>query len=315
MLRAFETVRGPFILLSILALPAGARAAAAAPAPAETPPPATPQEFYNAGAQKLREGKLREAEAFLESTLASQMESLQPPALYNLGHVRFRQGIEELKKGPSAKPTLASARQVEQEADAAIQSANAALADNDLERLVSAYLRGRGARKELKAAIRVVQRALDSYRTTLTKWERSSDDFKSTVELKRASTDAQFNADVVDRCIAKLVDSLHELQQCANGLGDKKTQLGEKMKQLRGRIPAPNMPPGAAGDDDEDDDDQPHGPQLGQEEGPTRDGQEMTLTPEQASWLLDGFKLDSERRLPMGGDQQAEPRNRTRPTW
>ena len=60
------------------------------------------------------------------------------------------------------------------------------------------------------------------------------------------------------------------------------------------------MPPGAAGEDDEDDEDQPLGPKPGQEEGPAKDGKEMPLSPEQAGWLLDTYRLDSERRLPMG---------------
>ena len=78
-------------------------ASPSAPAPEQTPP-TTPREFYNAGARQLRAGKLREAEASLESALASQNQRLQPPALYNLGLVRFGQGVEQLKKGPAAKP-------------------------------------------------------------------------------------------------------------------------------------------------------------------------------------------------------------------
>ena len=54
-------------------------------------------------------------------------------------------------------------------------------------------------------------------------------------------------------CIAKLVDSLREMQQCCNGMCDKGKQLGDALKGLKGRIPAPNMPPGAAGDDEDDD--------------------------------------------------------------
>jgi len=110
------------------------------------------------------------------------------------------------------------------------------------------------------------------------------------------------------------VDSLREMQKCANGMGDKSKELGDKLKQLKGRIPAPNMPPGAAGDDEEEED-FPFGPQPGQTEGPSKDGKEMTLSQEQAGWVLDGFKLDSERRLPMGGTEPAQPKDRTRPTW
>ena len=43
-------------------------------------------------------GKLREAEASLETALASQDQRLQPPALYNLGLVRFRAGRRAIEE-------------------------------------------------------------------------------------------------------------------------------------------------------------------------------------------------------------------------
>ncbi len=289
----------------------GATASRNAP---DTPAPASPREFFNAGTLKLHEGKLREAEAFFESALASQNERLQPPAMYNLGHVRFKQGVEELKKGPEAGATAQHGRSVGQGGDEAIHSADEALAGNDLEQMVAAYLRGKGSRREMKAAMAAVKKAMEAQKATLSKWQRASGDFRGTVELKRKDEDAQHNADVVDQCIAKLVDSLRELQQMANALGDKKQELGEKLKQLKGKIPAPNMPPGAAGDDEEDED-QPKGPEPGQKEGPSKEGQEMELSKEQAGWLLDSFKLDSERRLPMGQGPEATPKDRNRPDW
>jgi hypothetical protein len=276
--------------------------------------PVTPRDYYNTGTQELKAGKLREAEASLEATVASQQERLQVPALYNLGHVRFAQGVEALKKGPAAGPTLDRGHAAERHADEAIRQIDDALAGNDVQRLVAAYMRGRGARKELKGAMEAVKKALAVHGAALSRWERSSGDFKSAVELRTTDTDAEHNAQVVDRCIAKLVDSLHEMQACMDGMGQKQGQLGDKMKQCRGRIPGKDMPPGAAGDEDEDDD-MPMGPKPGQEEGPTREGKEMMLSQEQAGWVLDGFKLDSERRLPMGQGQQGQPRDRNRPTW
>ena len=280
----------------------------------EPAPPDTPREFYNAGTRQLAARKLREAEASLESALASQKEQLRPPALYNLGLVRFGQGVEQLKKGPAAKPTIERGQSAAQQADAALRQANEALGGNDLDKMVAAYMRGRGARKELKAATEAVRRALQAHGAVLTRWERASGDFKSAAELNSADSDARNNSEVLDRCIAKLVDSLREMQQCLNGMCDKGKKLGDALKGLKGRIPAPNMPPGAAGDDDENDD-QPFGPQPGQEEGPSKQGQEMTLSPEQAGWLLDAYKLDSERRLPMGQGPAAEPKESSRPTW
>ena len=284
--------------------------AAASPEPAA---PATPREFYNAGTARLKDGKLREAEALLESALGGQAEQVQPPTLYNLGHVRFGQGVEELKKGPGAAASSRQGQKAAQAGDQAIRAVDAALADNDLQRMVDSYLLGRGARTELKAATAAVRRALETHRAALAKWQRASEDFKSAVELNPADADARRNAEAVDQSIAKLVDSIRQLQDLANALGNKQRELGEKLKQLKGRIPAPNMPPGASGDDE--DEDQPQGPQPGQQEGPGKEGEEMTLSPEQAGWLLEGFKLDSDRRLPMSEGQTAKPKDRARPAW
>ena len=290
----------------------GAATSAAGP---EQPPPATPRDFFNAGTQKLREGKLREAEAFLQNVLASQQDALQPPALYNLGHVRFKQGTEELKKGPSAGPSAARGRAAAAAADDAIRAADDALESNDVQKMVSAYMRGRGVRKELKAAMQVVKQAMETYGTALGKWQRSANDFKSTSELNPADQDARENVDAIDRRIAKLIDSLRQLQQAAGAMGQKNPDLGKKLKQLKGKIPAPDMPPGASGDDEEEDE-TPKGPQPGDKENASREGSEMmNLSQEMAGWLLDSFKLDSERRLPMGGNEQGEPRDRLRPTW
>ena len=282
-------------LLVLLVFTASLAAVAATPSPSapESAPPTTPRDFFNAGTKKLREAKLREAEAWLESALASQHEYLQPPALYNLGHVRFAQGAEELKKGPPGRPTVAAGRAASQQADDAIRSATQALAGDDLQKMVAAYLRGRGRRRELKAAIAAVRRALEAHGATLNKWQRAAGDFRSALELNRADADAQHNAQVVDRWIAKLVDTVRELQQLANVLGNQKRDLGEKLKQLKGRIPAQDMPPGAAGDDEDEDENPPMGPQPGQQEGPAKEGQEMSLSPEQAGWLLEGFRLDA----------------------
>ena len=297
------------LALCILVLAATAPPDASTP----TPAPANPREFFNAGTRNMRSGKLREAEASLESALASQNTGLQPAALYNLGHVRFSQGIDELKKGPAAGPTSARGQGATEQADAAIHSADQALAQTDVQTLAAAYLRGRGARKELKVALTAVQRALDSHRTALLKWKRASGDFRSTTELNATDADARHNADVVDRSIARLVDLIQQLQQLANAMGEKKGELGDKMKQLKGRMPDGQLPGGSG--DEEEDEDSPSGIPPGQKEGPSREGEKMTLTPEQAGWLLEGFKLDSERRLPMGQGPEAQPKERNRPDW
>jgi len=288
--------------------------AAAASVTSQPTLPSTPREFFNAGTRELRAGKLREAEASLESALGSQNIRLQPPALYNLGHVRFGLGLEELKKGPAARPTAVRGEAAARGAADAVRDADEALASDDVQRMVASYLRGRGARKDLKAATLAVRSALKSHGAALARWQRSSGDFKSTVELNRADADAQQNADTVDRYIAKLVDSIRELQEMAAAMANKGDELKDKMKQLKGRIPAPDMPPGAAGDED-DDEEMPNGQQQGEKEGTGKQGEEMSLSPEEAGWLLNGFKLDSEHRLPMGQENTAQPKDRSGRTW
>ena len=275
----------------------------------------SPRDFYNAGTRRLGAGKLKEAEAMFESAVSSQQERIQQPSLYNLGQTRFALGAEELKKGPGARPALQQGDQSAGAATDAIRSATEALASNQVDKMVQSYLQGRGARRELRAAIRVVKRALQAYGGALNKWQRASGDFKSAAELNPADANARHNAEAVDRNIAMLVDSLRELEKAAKALGEKKDDLGEKMKELKGRIPEPDMPPGAAGDDEEEED-MPKGQEPGQEEGPTRDGQEQTpLSEDQAGWILQGYKLDEGRRLPMGQGDPTEPKNRNRPTW
>src|SRR5262245_59160372 len=119
----------------LLLIPCPARSANGS---AEAAAPATPRECFNVSTQKLRQGKLREAETLLETVLASQLERLQAPALYNLGHVRFGEGVEELKKGPSAKPTAARGRAAAESANEAIRSADEALAGGEVQKLVEA---------------------------------------------------------------------------------------------------------------------------------------------------------------------------------
>jgi len=249
----------------------------------------TPRELFNEGTRLLQQTNLWRAEYCFERALSSQSEPFQSPSLYNLGHVRFTQGAEELKKGPPAAATAARGEAAGRQAGNALQSANDALADSSVEKLVASYLQGRGARRELRAALKAVKAALQVYGKTLNKWERSSGDFKSALELNQADNDARHNADVVDRSIAKLIDRIQQLQQMAQAMGQQEKELGEKMKQMKGRIPAPDMPPGGAGEDDEEED-FPNGKEPGpKDEGPTKEGGEMPLSPEQASWLLEAF--------------------------
>ena len=289
-----------------------------------SPPPVAsenPRELYNAGTEKLRAGKLNESETLLESAVAKQDERVQPAALFNLGYVRFVQGIEELKKSPNGAATRQRGQAATEAGAGAIQQAANALAGNDVQQMVDAYFAGRGVRKEMRAATTAIQRAMEAHGKTLTKWRRAFSDFQSAAELNPGDTNAVRNADVVAQAIAKLVDSLREMEESADGLGGKRSQLSGLLSQLKGRIPAPNMPPGAPGDDGEESDggDRPMPEALSGLKEPDngKGGSELKISPEQASDLLNGL-LPGTKPLPMGQGGQGDPgqpKDRSRRIW
>lgn len=281
---------------------------------AQPAPPETSRGLYNAGTAKLAEGKLDEAERLLQSSLARQDERIQPHALYNLGYTRFAQGKAELKKELSSNAAAVRSRALDRAADGAIQQAETALEGTDLRKLVAAYLNGRGVRRELAAATKAVQQALEAHGETLRKWRRSVGDFKSAEELDPADTNALRNAEVVEQAIARLVDSMQRMQQMAMDASAKSFRLNELMKQLRGRIPKDMMPPGAPGDEEMD---ALMEAMRGLKEAPSQTGDEMELrlSPEEAGQLLDGIRLNGNRPLPTDQFQSGQPHDRSGRTW
>jgi hypothetical protein len=276
--------------------------------------PVTTRELFNAGTRMLESDKLREAEAYLESCLSRQDERLQAPALYNLGHTRFAQGVALLKKAPGGKQSAARAQGAAWQGAAAIRAADSAMSSREVDRMVQAYLQGRGARRELKAAIKAVRQALETHGEALNKWERASGDFKSAAELNPGNAQAKANGEIVDRHIARLIDEIRAMQQALAAAAQMQQQLGEKLKELRGQIPDDAMPPGAPGDGEEEED-LPDGLQPGMQEGPSRSGEERQMSREEAGQILEGFRLDGDRRLPMGEGKEAPPKDPNRKTW
>ncbi len=290
-----------------------------APAASETnfPPPITARDFYNAGTKLLAGKKFADAERMFQSSLAAQDETVQPPALFNLGHARFADGSELLKKGPDAQKTLAHGRATLAAGEETIHTMESALAENNLDMMVFAYLEGRGLRRELHAAEKAVQSAMETYGKTLEKWQRAADDFKGAAELNPADTNAAHNAEIVERDIAKLIDQLRQMQEMLGALGKQKQDLGKMLSKLKGQIPAPNAPPGAAGEDGDDGDGVQPDSLTGQKENGSREGDQMQvpLSPDQAGQILDGLSIDGSRRLPMGDKQNAAPKDKNGRIW
>jgi tetratricopeptide (TPR) repeat protein len=306
---AKAVMAGGWIALLAFAPAAGARADTATNAPVPQAELVSARDFYNAGTRSLTAKKYTDAEQMFQAALALQDERVQPPALFNLGHARFAEGMEILKQGPSAQRTMSQANQALTAGDHAITQAQSALAQGGLDRIVDAYLEGRGARRELREAEKAVKQAMETYGSTLNKWQRAADDFKSAAELNPADTNAVQNAKTVEQSIAKLVDMLQKLQQMAGMLGGQRQQLGELMTKLKGQAPGFQAPPGSSGEDDEDD--ISPGSLAGQKEGASKtgEGNQMQVSPDQAQQIMDGIPIDSGKGLPMGGDQEGTPAN------
>ena len=270
------------------------------------PAPVTARDYYNAGTELLAAKKYAGAEQMFQSALAAQDERVQPAALYNLGHARFDDGAELLKKGPDAQRVASRGNTVSAAGTQAIRAAQSALDENDMSKMIAAYLEGRGVRHELRDAEKAVQSAMEADGNTLRLWRRAVEDFKSAAEMNPADTNAVRNAHIIEQHIAKLVDSLQKMQQMAAAMAGQHQQMNGLLSQLTGRIPKENMPPDAGGGND-DEDVQP-GSLAGQKENPSREGDQMQmpLSPDQAGQLLDGLSLDGNRRLLMS-DQQGKP--------
>jgi len=277
--------------------------------------PPNSRDLYNEGTKLLAAKKYADAERMFAAALAVQDDRVQPAAMFNLGHVRFADGMEILKKGPDAQKVAAQGNAALVAGENAIRAGEASLADSQADKMLSAYLAGRGARRDLRAAEKAVKAAMDVFGKTLTRWQRADDDFKGVAEMNPADTNAVQNAKVVEQYIAKLVDSLRQMQQMASMMSGQKQQLDKTLSKLKGKVPAPDAPPGGKGEEDEEEgegkgkgDVKPES-LAGKEEKAGQDGNEMQglLSPDQAGQMLDGLPVDGSHRLPIGGDKQGDP--------
>jgi hypothetical protein len=266
----------------------------------------TDRETYNQGTAKLHEKDFTTAEMLLFSAVIGNDAHLQPAALYNLGLTRFALGAEALEKGPDTRSVSRRAVSASAHADAALQEGLTAIQQNEQAALIRAYLRGRGARRELKDAMKALQEALDVHDNVLSRWQRASGDFHSTVELRPDDADAAHNAEVVDRHIARLVDSIRQMQSMMQGMSQQMDGLKQMTECLRGMIPDTEGSPGPG----EEDEDWPEGPEPGMEEAKGREGGDRPISPEDAQRLLESFQLDRGRPLPMGFEEGAKPEDR-----
>jgi len=112
------------------------------------------------------------------------------------------------------------------------------MAGKDVQDMVNAYLRGRGARRELKGAMEGRPARHGSLWRSARQMAARIGDFRSTHELRPSDTDALRNADVVDRrALPRLVDTKRLMMSGASGMEQKRQELGQKMKALKKMMP------------------------------------------------------------------------------
>lgn len=279
------------------------------------PPPVTARDFYNAGTELLAAKKFDEAEQMFHSALAAQDEHVQSAALYNLGHAQFDDGAAALTNAPADNALDERSKIAGLRAGLAMRRADYAAAENNVSKMVAAYLAGRGARRELASAEKAVEQAMETYGETLRKWQKALDDFNSAAELNPADKDAARNAEIIEQHIARLVDRLRRMQNMSAMMGNQHAQLNGMMGQLRNRIPNQDLPP-ETGQGDEEDGLQPEA-LRGMKEGASREGKqsEVPLSPEEAARILNGISPEGGRRLPINEQKNGQNREKTGLTW
>jgi hypothetical protein len=167
----------------------------------------------------------------------------------------------------------------------------------------------------LRAAREAVKQALEQLGEVLMAWQRASADFHGSHELRPARGDAAFNADLIDQRIAALIDMIREQQEMLSMPSQTSGQLGEAMRQMRGRLPQDKRDE-LGGGDEEDDEGQDSGDQENDSEssGEGTRGAEPT-SQQQAEQLLRSMQLDSNKVLPPGRNPAGRPARRAGGDW
>jgi len=175
------------------------------------------------------------------------------------------------------------------------------LAGEDVQAIVAAYKRGRGARKEIKAATEAVKRALESYGKV---WRngvvpQAISGARSSCErptLTPASTRRRGPADraagghpAAESAVFAMPEPKND-PTCATRWASSKKRIPKDLLQ--------SCQDGEEDEDEEDEDKPAEQPKQGEKESQPKEGREAEMTPEQAARLLDLLKLDATASCP-----------------
>jgi tetratricopeptide (TPR) repeat protein len=284
------------------------------------------QGFYNEGVNKLAGKELREAETAFRRAVETNYESVQPAALYNLGHVRFLQGKETLKGEGNRQQLLESSDAATAFAEEVIRHATPIAERDDVNELIGAYMEARAARKRLRLTKEENTREMDLLGSALSRWRRSVGDFRSAHELNQQNADASFNADVVERHIEELLKFKKKLEEEQEDVGQQREKLKELMKKMRGKIPK-EMQRGSDEEEDDEEDEQQEPPPEGEtaKQQQQRIGGDREIDPDMLRVLKEKMPQrtmsvgqEGEREMQgfrPGGQKPGEPKARKGRDW
>jgi tetratricopeptide (TPR) repeat protein len=259
------------------------------------------RELYNEGVGKLAKGELREAEGALRRSAAANVDSVQPLALYNLGHVRFRQGEDTLKGEGKREQLIDSSAAACAVAEEAIRNGGRALESDELKEIIAAYMDARAARKDLRFSRDETSRTLGLIGAALERWRRSVGDFHSALEMDASNGDAKANADFVERKIEELLKFKKQLEEQKEQVADEREKVKEMMKKMRGKIPK-DMQRESDDEEDDDEDEKKDEPKPGEKQQ-QRVGSDREVSPDMARWLKETMKR---RTMSLGTKQEGE---------
>ena len=274
------------------------------------------RELHNRGTARLAEGDLVGAEEALRTSLQRDIDELRPPALHNLGHVRFGKGKVNLGgKTTSDVTELSIARSYLEAADADISDmkdqielldrAKAEQREPDYVPATAALGGGINTFRTIKKLIPKEEAMVAKRLTVIATWTRAVGDFRGAHELDAADIQAKANAEAIEELLRTLRRETAALEEAIEAQRRKLEELREVIKELIKRIPDEKLPPNAQGDPDEDEENflpperqKPNDGKGGPKE--PREGQEQKMTEQEARGSLEGLKNEFGRKMPSG---------------
>jgi tetratricopeptide (TPR) repeat protein len=272
--------------------------------------------LHNRGTQRLAEGDLAGAEEALRASLGRDIDPVRPPALHNLGHVRFGKGKTVLDGKTAGDVTeLSIARSYLEAADADISDmkdqielldkAKAEGREPDYVPATSALGGGIGTFRTIKKLIPKEEAMVTKRNGVVATWTRSVSDFRGAHELDAADGQAKANADSIEELLRALRRETNALEEAIEAQRKKLEELRTVIQELIKRIPDDKLPQNAEGDEEDDENFLPperQKPRAGKgdpKEG--KPGEEQKMTEQEARGSLEGLKNEFGRKMPAGG--------------